>query len=111
MIGHLGLQDTIPLAPQDKGGLSDLSEILRQDELISDLTKNTNADLYIVGHWEDFFDNHGKPPPRISFGIDQFEFVTDLNSAIIESGDESQWLMPSQGKVIRVTREEYLGSE
>ena len=71
---------------------------------------NTKADLYIVGHWEDFFDDHGKDP-RISFRIDQFEFGTDLNSAICESGIESQWLMPSQGSVIKVTREKYVGSE
>ena len=62
------------------------------------LVARLQADLYIVGHWEDFFDNFNESP-KVVRGSDADLFINRLESSL-RPGD--QWVLPYPSKTITV---------
>jgi ribonuclease BN (tRNA processing enzyme) len=72
--------------------------------------ENTKAELFVVGHWEDFFGTHGKEPV-IARGSNETKFVSDLEEAIHEEQNQSesqsenmQWVLPLPFETIAIKR-------
>ena len=62
------------------------------------LVETLQADLYIVGHWEDFFGSHGKEP-RVARGSDARAYIDNLDASISQG---AQWVLPLPGESISI---------
>lgn len=70
--------------------------------------KDTNAELFVVGHWEDFFGIYKKDEYVIARGSDERKFISNLEKAMHkqeQTGRTQQWLLPSPGTTIVIKRE------
>jgi hypothetical protein len=67
---------------------------------------NTEAELYIVGHWEDFFGSYDREP-IVARGSDENRFIADLEKTIHleqKPGEISHWVLPLPLETITVNR-------
>jgi len=62
------------------------------DDYPESIVKNTQANSYILGHWEDFFANDLGGEQRVLRLLDQEEFVERLEAVMPEN---SEWVLPS----------------
>jgi hypothetical protein len=62
------------------------------DDYPESIVKNTQANSYVLGHWEDFFANDLAGEQRVLRLLDQEEFVERLENVMPEN---SEWVLPS----------------
>ena len=68
--------------------------------------KNTKAELFIVGHWEDFFGNFSNEPV-VARRSDEISFIADLEKAIHAEQNPngiSHWVLPLPSETIIINR-------
>lgn len=75
-----------------------LSNFAATEDYPQGIVRNTRAELYIVSHWEDFFDDRGKPW-RVVRNSDESEFFARLLYAMPTG---SQYLLPMPGTRIEL---------
>jgi L-ascorbate metabolism protein UlaG (beta-lactamase superfamily) len=61
------------------------------------IVENTDARLYVIGHWEDFFGSYNQAPV-VARGTDELKFINDLKAVV--SG--SKWVLTMPTKKLTI---------
>ena len=62
------------------------------------LVNKLKAQLYIIGHWEDFFDNDFDSP-KVARLTDENQFISNLEGAVATG---TQWILPTPGRKMQI---------
>ncbi len=66
------------------------------------IVRTTKADLFIAGHWEDFFSGCDQWAPLITRGTNALDFIQALETAIAEHAPTARWRMLYPEKALTI---------